>query len=323
MIVTVTPNPTIDHVLFVRDFEMQDVVRAEGEAVSPSGKAIDVAVILHTYGVETIALGLSAGQAGEHLERLLAGYGVPYAFVQVEGHTRVAALITDGARQRQSTILAHTLSANASHIDELVKMAVDSMPLSWGIVLAGSIPPGAPQDIYARLITLAHQHGIVSLLDSSGEGLRLGIASRPDILKVNLSEIAMLAPDVATEFLASAEETPTPVRTRRMADRLASRMSEWADEALIVTLGKLGAVAITPEGRWYVPALSVPFVSPAGAGDGMTSGILLARYRDESWQNAIALGTAVAASVVMNPGTCDSAPSQVEELLPIVEIIAL
>ena len=55
----------------------------------------------------------------------------------------------------------------------------------------------------------------------------------------------------------------------------------------------------------------------------MTSGILLARYRDEPWQNAIAMGTAVAASVVMNPGTCESHPSQVKELLSTVEMYAL
>ena len=294
MIITVTPNPTIDRVLFVRDYDMQDVVRAESEAVSPSGKAIDVAVVLHTFGVETVAMGLNAGHTGEQLEALLDDLGVPYSFVRAEGYTRVAALITDIARQRQSTVLAHTLTADARSLDALIDMAADSMPRSWGVVLAGSIPPGAPQDVYARLITLARQHNVISILDSSGESLRLGIAARPDILKVNLSEIGMLAPEAAQEFIACTESMPNRERAARLADTLSERMSEWTNEALIITLGKLGAVAITPQGRWYVPALSVPFVSPAGAGDGMTSGILLARYRDEPWQNAIAMGTAVA-----------------------------
>jgi len=88
-----------------------------------------------------------------------------------------------------------------------------------------------------------------------------------------------------------------------------------------VTLGQRGAVVVTPDGRWYAPALLVPVISPAGAGDGMTAGIILARYRGQSWRKALALGTAMAASVVMNEGTCECHPHQVEELLPSVEIL--
>jgi fructose-1-phosphate kinase PfkB-like protein len=111
MILTVTANPTIDRVLFVRDFAMQDVVRAEREVVSPSGKGIDVSMILHELGAATLAITLNAGLSGDMLAELLAQRGIPCHFIPAEGETRVASLITDLANGRQSTILAPTLTA--------------------------------------------------------------------------------------------------------------------------------------------------------------------------------------------------------------------
>ena len=321
MILTITPNPTIDRVLFVRDFAMQDVVRAESEAVSPSGKGIDVSAVLHAFDVETLALGLNAGLSGEMLAALLAELDVPYDFVQANGYTRVAALITDREQGRQSTIIAHTLTATPAHLDELLALAAARIPHCWGMVCAGSLPPGMPADAYNRLLAMAKQHDLTTLLDSSGESLRLGVAARPDIVKVNRSELAALAPDAAASWQENEDSASIRDQASKLADVLVDHMGEWTDQTLIVTLGKLGAVAVTPEGRFYVPALSAPLVSPAGAGDGMSSGLMLALYRNGSWRDALALGTAMAAAVVMNPGTCECYPHQVEKLLPMVEIV--
>ena len=103
MILTVTPNPTIDRVLFVRDFQMQDLVRAEGEFVSPSGKGIDVSIVLHGFGTGTLAIGLSSGLSGEMLAALLDERQLPYLMIPAHGYTRVAVLITDMTAARQST----------------------------------------------------------------------------------------------------------------------------------------------------------------------------------------------------------------------------
>ena len=103
----------------------------------------------------------------------------------------------------------------------------------------------------------------------------------------------MLAPEAAAALVAAKDESSIQGRASRLADALVEPMQEWVGQALIITLGSQGAIAMTPDGRWYVPALSVPYVSPAGAGDGMTSGIMLALYGDGSWKDAVALGTAL------------------------------
>jgi tagatose 6-phosphate kinase len=321
MILTVTPNPTIDRVLFVRDFAMQDMVRAEGETVAPSGKGIDVSALLHAFGVETLALGLSAGLSGDMLAALMDEIGAPYEFIPANGYTRVAALITDKAQGRQSTIVAHTLTAEPAHLDRLLALAEAKLPSCWGLVCAGSLPPGLPADAYPRLLALGKAHGAVTLLDSSGESLRNSVAALPDILKINLSELAALAPDAAALWRHRAEQAEVVDDAGRLADALAPCIGVWAAQALIITLGKQGALAITPEGRWYVPALDAPVVSPAGAGDAVSAGLMMARFQGKDWREALALGTAMAAAVVGNPGTCECYPHQVEAFMPLVQSV--
>jgi 1-phosphofructokinase family hexose kinase len=312
MILTVTGNPTIDRVLFVRDFAMQDVVRAEREVVSPSGKGIDVAIILHELGAATLALSLNAGLSGAMLAALLAKRGVPCHFVPAQGETRIAALITDVAQGRQSTILAPTLTAGPQQLSALVEQVTARAKASWGLVCAGSLPPGLPTDSWARLLQIGQEQGLVTLLDSSGVGLQQGVVGLPHILKINGRELAELA-------ASQGECLPTwsaPDQLYGLAVWLYDHLGHWAQTALIITLGAQGALAVTRETAIYAPAPAVPLVSAAGAGDAVAAGVMLARRQGQGWNEALRLGVAAAAAVVMNEGTAVCTAQQVYDLLP-------
>ncbi|OUC06701.1 hypothetical protein RY27_19420, partial [Litorilinea aerophila] len=148
MILTVTLNPTIDRVLFIQDFALGDVVRAEREVVSPSGKGIDVSLIVQELGGVTRAIALNAGYSGQILAALLAERQLPCDFVPAHGHTRMACLLTEQATGRQSTILAPTLVGEPAHLTQVVARLEALAPAAWGVACAGSIPPGLPADSY-------------------------------------------------------------------------------------------------------------------------------------------------------------------------------
>ncbi len=315
MILTVTANPTIDRVLFVRDFAMQDVVRAEREVVSPSGKGIDVSMILHELGAPTLAISLNAGLSGAMLAALLAQRGVPCHFIAAQGETRVAALITDVAQGRQSTLLAPTLTASPQQLDALVEQVIVHAGSSWGLVCAGSLPPGLPLHSWERLLRAGQEAGLVTLLDSSGTGLQHGIRGLPHILKINGRELAELA---ATQ----GEKIPAwsaPDQLGTLAAWLNDHLGRWAQTALIITLGAQGALAVTADAAYTVAAPAVPLVSAAGAGDAVAAGVMLARRQGQGWGDALRLGVAAAAAVVMNEGTAVCTAAQVHEMLPQVQ----
>ena len=61
-------------------------------------------------------------------------------------------------------------------------------PGDW-LVLAGSLPPGAPDETYADLIREFQARGCFTALDADGEAFRLGVQAGPDIIKPNLREL--------------------------------------------------------------------------------------------------------------------------------------
>jgi len=315
MILTLTPNPTIDRVIFVRDFRWGIAVRAEREVVTPSGKGVDASLAIHDLGGTTVALGLNAGLSGRLHEGLLDEWGVPHDFVPALGETRTAVVLVDQAVHQQSTISAPTLAATGDHLSRLLALVDRYAERAWGLICAGSLPPGLPVDSYAHLVRHARQRGLVVLLDTSGEALCRGVAGLPHILKINQDELGSL-----DAGMAGCRRRPGRDLVITLARRLAARLNEWASDALVVTLGGQGALAVTREGSFQAAPPDVPVVNTAGAGDALNGGLMLARSQGGDWPAALAMGTAAAASAVMSEGTAVCRREQVEELLPQVQV---
>ena len=184
---------------------------------------------------------------------------------------------------------------------------------AWGLICGGSVPPGLPRDTHAHLLRHARRRGLYTLLDSSGKSLRQGVAGLPHVLKVNRDELAALDPKMGDEREGIDDLCD-------LAERLGARLGEWASEALIVTLGERGTLAVTPEGWYLAQPPPVPVVNTAGCGDAISGGLMLARSRGQDWPEALALGTAAAASVLTTGGTGICRREQVEELLPQVQV---
>lgn len=307
MILTVTPNPTIDRAIFCRQFRLGAVVRAEREVITPCGKGVNAAMAIHELGGDTLAVGLKAGLTGEAHASLLDELGIKHDLVPAEGETRTLIVLVDLAAGQQSSISAPTLRATPEHLAQMTARLAGHAPDAWGLICGGSLPPGLPVDSYAHLVRWGRQQGLVTLLDSSGEPLRHGVAGRPHILKINRRELASLDAEAAGD-------------AADLAAKLQGRLGAWASEALVVTLGERGTVAVTREGSYHALPPEVPVTNTAGAGDALGGGLMLAHNRRAGWPAALALGTAAAASVLMNEGTGICRRAQVEELLPRVRV---
>ena len=69
MVYTVTFNPSLDYIVSVNDFQMGMTNRTCAEQMLPGGKGINVSTVLYNLGIETKALGFSAGFTGKEIER--------------------------------------------------------------------------------------------------------------------------------------------------------------------------------------------------------------------------------------------------------------
>jgi 1-phosphofructokinase family hexose kinase len=330
MILTLTPNPTIDRTIFVRGFRLGTIVRGERETVVPSGKGVDASLVIHELGGETVALGLKAGFTGDWHARLLDEQTIAHDLIAAQGETRTAIVLVDVAARDQSTISTSTLSATPEHLSRLLALLDRYAGRAWGLICAGSLPPGLPSDSYAHILRRARQLGLTTLLDSSGESLRRGVTGLPHVLKVNQVELQALDPAMPGIDMPSIEEGREKIEQEQiaadlkaLAKRLTGRLGQWASDALIVTLGRHGALAVTTVGSCHAQPPQVPVVSTAGAGDALSGGIMLARSQGDGWPAALALGTAAAASVLMNETTAVCHREQVKKLLPHVNVESL
>ena len=355
VVLTLTPNPTIDRVVFCRDFRLGTVVRAEREMVIPSGKGVDASLVIHELGGDTVVLGLVAGRNGRLHEDLLDEWGIAHDMVPASGETRMAIVLVDLSVNIQSTISAPTLIAREGSLEQLRDRVERHAQRSWGLICAGSLPPGLPEDSYAHLVRAARSCGLTTLLDTSGTALRLGVRGLPNILKINVHELQALSDGawlhdsslsrsrfsalrgfatpgrgLQTRFeqhkldLLSLEALQEPsIEAKALREWLDGRLGQWASEAIVITLGGQGALAVTTEGAFLVCPPRVPAINTAGAGDALDAGIMLARSRGADWLAALTLGTAAAASVVMNEGTAICRREQVEEMLPRVRVEVL
>jgi fructose-1-phosphate kinase PfkB-like protein len=151
-------------------------------------------------------------------------------------------------------------------------------PGDW-LVLAGSLPPGAPQETYADLIREFQARGCFTVLDADGEAFRCGARAGPDIIKPNLRELEGFA--------------RRPLRTRAallaavgeilgMGTRLCL-VTDGARPAWLVARGGAGLFATgPPSARLSSAGLFAAWKgippraqgSPTGAGDAALAGLL-------------------------------------------------
>lgn len=125
------------------------------------------------------------------LSRLLVDGGVPHRPVSTSAGTRSNITLSepDGTVTK---VNAPGSPLEDAELRALVDVAVASLGGATWLVLCGSLPTGAPVDLYAVLTARAHEAGVRVAVDSSGAPLAVSVAACPDLIKPNLGELAEL-----------------------------------------------------------------------------------------------------------------------------------
>ena len=305
MIVTVTLNPAVDRTLVIRDFRVGGINRASVERVEIGGKGINVARNLARLGCDVLATGLLGVGDPHGIIATLAAQGVRPDFVRVTGEVRVNLKILDPATGAETEINepGHPVSMEAVHA---LTERLESLASRCSVmVFSGSLPPGAPEDLYARYIELAARAGVKTVLDTAGVALRHGIAAAPDLVKPSRAETE----DLLRTRIGS--ETDLVAAARQLLD--------CGARAAVISLGAEGALAAWNSGMWRAHPPAVVARNTVGAGDAMVASLAYALARalppDEALRLATAHGSAAAATAAPV-----AALTQVEALLPRVLI---
>ena len=206
MILTVTLNPSLDRTVELpAPLRRGAVQRADGARQDAGGKGVNISRALRASGVPTLAV--LPGDPGDPLLAELTAAEVPYEAVPVGAPIRSNITITepDGTTTK---INAPGAPLGTEHVDAVVELLVDrGADASW-VVLAGSLPPGAPEDVYARIVrrvrTALGERSPLFAVDTSGAALQGAVSgddALPDLIKPNGEELAELVGTVDGERL--------------------------------------------------------------------------------------------------------------------------
>ncbi len=189
MILTVTPNPSLDRTYEVPSLDRGEVIRATGERMDPGGKGVNVSRAVSAAGRRTVAVLPLGGAPGALVADLLDAQGIEVAPVPVAGATRsnIALAEADGVLTKINAPGPELTAAEQELLLETVRR--QSRDADW-IACCGSLPRGLAPSWYAELVARAHAAGVRIALDTSGPALIEALRERPDVVKPNAEELA-------------------------------------------------------------------------------------------------------------------------------------
>lgn len=309
MIVTVTPNPSIDRTVTLPSPLTRGAVHRIGSVTSQAGgKGVNVARALTLAGVEALALLPAA--TNDPLLSALQSAGVAYRVVPTIEPARTNLTITeqDGTTTKLNEP-GTELDATAVRAltDAVLEAATDA---AW-VVMSGSLPPGVPNGWYGDIVALLASQPCRIAVDTSDAPLAALVASldhgAPDLIKPNAEELAGVlgySPLALEAAVAQGDPEPVVAAARRLIDR--------GIGAVLATLGAAGAVLVDQNGAWLATPPPITPRSTVGAGDSSLAGYVRAEVGGavppQRLQMAVAYGSAAAAL----PGTTLPTPAEID-----------
>lgn len=306
MIYTVTLNPALDKTVEIPGMALDTVNRITSMRTDPGGKGINVSKVIAKLGGESCAVGILGGESGRTLLAALEREGLRTHFRFVEGQTRTNLKIIDRALHTNTDINEPGLTVSPADLDALLRDLLGMVREGDIVVLAGSLPQGAPQDTYRVWTAACREKGARVCLDADGVLLAEGLKAAPYLIKPNEDELSRLI----GHRLTDTDELIAEGR----------RLLKGGVTRVVISLGERGALYLRGNEVLYAEGLSVPVGSTVGAGDSVVAALAYADSLGMSDEDAVRLSTATGAANVMCSGTQPAEREAVEKLLPQVKI---
>lgn len=302
MILSVTLNPCVDHVLFVDQLLVGDTNRIVRTETDAGGKGVNLSRVVAELGGKTTATGFLGGGPGAYVRKVLDLQGVEHDFVEVGLDTRMNFSVEQASGAPPTTLNDKGPKIKVEEWAALIEhVRAYSNKASW-VALGGSLPPGVPPDAYAILTGIAKEEGAKVLLDADGEPMKLGMHAKPTMIKPNSKEAARLL--------------NRPVDTTEAAVQAANELLTLGLEIAIVSRGVDGAVLASGDEAWigYTPAVEAK--STIGSGDSLLGGFLYGLVSNLGLEKAFALGLASGAATAATDGSEIARKPVIDRLLP-------
>ncbi|MCD8804061.1 1-phosphofructokinase [Staphylococcus warneri] len=280
MIYTVTFNPSIDYVMFVDDFKIDGLNRAQDTNKFAGGKGINVSRVLKTLGVDSTALGFAGGFPGDFIAQTLKDSDIHTDFVQVDEDTRINVKLKTGQETEVNAQGPNVTDAQFQSLLNQIKETTDNDT----VIVAGSVPKSIPNDAYAQIAKITRQTGAQLVVDAEKDLVETVLEYQPLFIKPNKDELEVMF--------------NTSVKNDENVIKYAKQILEKGAQSVIVSLGGDGAIYVDHQQSIKAVNPTGEVINTVGSGDstvaGMVAGLATGLSVQDAFKQAVASGTATA-----------------------------
>ena len=306
-IVTLTINPAIDIFVNVPRVAATRKLRCSPPKREPGGGGINVARVAHRLGSDVTAIYPVGGAIGKLLHRLVEREDIASLVTPSHVETRENFTAYEEATGEQYRFVLPGSPLHRAEWEAVLDRLASLPGRPKFIVASGSVPPGVPDDFFARVVRHAKALGAKSVIDTSGAALAAVLDEGVTLIKPNLVELM----DLVRAPLDRDEDRIAACRKLTAGGRV---------EIVALTLGEQGSLLVTADHAWRALPLDIETVSTVGAGDSFLGGLVSALAGGKSLEEAFRVALAAASAAVLTPGTGLCQPEEVKRLLPKVKI---
>ena len=298
MIYTVTLNPALDYVVKLETLKTGEINLCSGATVYCGGKGNNVSWVLKELGFDSVALGFSAGFAGAAIEEILRQKGIDSDYVRLKnGLNRINIKIRAG---QETDINVTGPKVEKEEIEQL-SGKLNRLKNGDTLVLAGSVPPSLPDDIYEKILQTLAGRKIRTVVDAAGQSLLKTLKYKPYLIKPNHHELGELF--------------GVTIADKEQAQNYALKLQQMGARNVMVSFAEQGAVFAAESGEVYhTKAAKGKLINSVGAGDSTVAGFLAAIEWKWNPQKAFEFGVCAGCATAF----CEGLASR-EEILKIAE----
>ena len=302
--VTVTLSPLFERTLVTKYLAVgyqNQAVRPE--RLDPSGQGVNVARALHHLDCDTHAVLLLGNDLVGHAYRaLLAKEGLGFTDVSVDGPTRSQTCILDVGNEQETVITTSGIKITGSDVERLAEAIKAIVTEKDTVVLAGPLPAGAPEDLYARLIEAVHAAGADAVLAAGGSALGQALVARPEL--------------VALSQLQCESFYNVPIRVQEDLLAAGHKLREQGADRVLLEMQQAGrALLVTGKGQWRVDLPDTKEGTTTGVWEALLAGFLAGRCREHPLEESLEMAAAAAVYAAAEVGAEFGSPQGVEEHL--------
>jgi 6-phosphofructokinase 2 len=287
-ITTLTLNPAIDVACDADEVRHTQKTRTFNETLEPGGGGINVARALCGFAAPVRAIYLAGGASGRVLDGMIAERGIAREPIWIHGETRISLNVRERASGSEFRFVPEGPEVQESEWRQVLDR-VEAADFDY-FVASGSLPPGIPSEFYADVAALTEAKGARFMLDTSGDELKAALSAGVFLVKPSSGELEQF---VGRKLPGRAE----------LAEAAGEIVAHGHAELVAVTLGHAGAILVSRDAAYFLPAVDVEVKSAVGAGDSFLAGMTYGLAAGHELLDAFRMAVAAGASAIQSVGT--------------------